>query len=145
MRDIRINREKYEVILTRKFAEKADDPRTEEFRLLQEVMATYPNITVKNHTIKKKPNKECYRGLTYKYMEEFIKKYEPNADSVLEEFEELIFISEGHSKAYRYPTIKKWFLEKYPDFSTFGTDTNEYEKRKAVEIKLSKDEEVAAA
>ena len=68
MRDIRIDRVNNVVIMTRKFAEKADDPRTEEFRLLQEVKAAYPNIKVKNHTIKKNPHKESYKGLTYDYM-----------------------------------------------------------------------------
>ena len=64
MRDIRIDRENNRIVMTRKFAKLADDPRTREFRLLQEAMETYPTFKVVNHTIKKNPKKECYRGLT---------------------------------------------------------------------------------
>ncbi len=124
MRDIIINREKNEVIMTSKFSRKADDPRTDEFRLLQEVKALYPNIVVKNHRIKKNPNKECYRGLTYEYMREYILTHENaiTVNTVLAEFDEMILISKCHSKGYRYPTIKKWFLEKYPKVEKFGKE-----------------------
>jgi len=134
MRDIRIDRENNVVVMTRKFAAKADDPRTEEFRLLQEVKAAYPNIKVKNHTIKKNPNKECYRGLTYDYMRKYIRIHESkeNVESALAELEDLIFTSKGHSKGYRYPTIKAWFLERYSDFATFGVDEKKL-KEKAIE------------
>ena len=134
MRDIIINREKNEVIMTSKFSKKADDPRTEEFRLLQEVKALYPNIVIKNHTIKKNPNKECYEGLTYEYMREYISKHENaiTVNKVLAELDEMIFISKCHSKGFRYPTIKKWFLEKYPNVKNYGKE----EKEEDNQIKL---------
>ena len=39
---------------------------------------------------------------------------------VLDEFFEMLLISKGHSKAFRYPTIKSWFLQRYPEFAEFG-------------------------
>jgi hypothetical protein len=36
------------------------------------------------------------------------------------EFNELVLISKCHSKALRYPAIKKWFLAKYPEVAEFG-------------------------
>lgn len=158
MKEIRIDRENNRIVMTRKFAMKADDPHTREFRLLQEVMETYPSFRVENHTIKKNPNKECYRGLTYEYMRTFIRAYESeeNVESALAELEELIFISRGHSKGYRYPTIKQWFLDKYPNFAEFGKEINksesseteveapETEERKEFEVKFSNLEPVAA-
>lgn len=145
MREIRIDRDNNRIVMTRKFAQKADDPTTREFRLLQEVMDTYPTFKVVNHTIKKNPNKECYKGLTYEYMREFIRTHEAkaNVESALAELEDLIFISKGHSNGYRYPTIKKWFLEKYPDFATFGTEAVETEERKTVELSFPSEEAVA--
>lgn len=136
MRDIIINREKNEVIMTSKFSRKADDPRTDEFRLLQEVKALYPNITVKNHTIKKNPNKECYRGLTYEYMREYILTHENaiTVNTVLAEFDEMILISKCHSKGYRYPTIKKWFLEKYPKVEKFGKEVIEEDNQLKLDL-----------
>ena len=76
MKGLKINFEERTIVMTRKFAKNADDPHTREFRLLQEVMETYPTFRVVNHTIKKNPNKECYRGLTYDYMRTFIRTYE---------------------------------------------------------------------
>ena len=152
MRDIRIDRENNRIVMTRKFAKLADDPHTREFRLLQEVMETYPTFNVVNHTIKKNPKKECYRGLTYDYMRDYIRnnEAEANVESALSELEHLIEISKCHSSGYRYPTIKKWFLEKYEDVAAFGkevekdTENEETEERKTVELSFPKEESVAA-
>ena len=146
MKPITIDEANNAIIITRKFAEKASDPRTQEYAMLQQVRRDYPYLTVRKHTIKKNPNKECYRGLTYKYMEEFIKTYESkaNVEKVLAELEELIFISQGHSKGYRYPTIKKWFIDKYPNFATFGMEINTTEERKVAELTFPNMEEAVA-
>ena len=147
MRDIRIDRDNNRIVMTRKFAKLADDPHTREFRLLQEVMETYPSFRVVNHTIKKNPKKECYRGLTYDYMRDYIRnnEAEPNVESALSELEHLIEISKCHSSGYRYPTIKKWFLEKYEDVAAFGKEVSETEERKAVELSFPNTDEVEIA
>ena len=43
----------------------------------------------------------------------------------LEQFEEMLLISQCHSKPFRYPTIKKWFLERYPAILDFGEESAE--------------------
>lgn len=146
MKPITIDEANNAIIITRKFAEKASDPRTQEYAMLQQVRRDYPYLTVRKHTIKKNPNKECYRGLTYEYMKEFIKTYESkaNVEKVLAELEELIFISKGHSKGYRYPTIKKWFIDKYPNFATFGMEISTTEERKVAELTFPNMEEAVA-
>ena len=40
-------------------------------------------------------------------------------EKALSDFDELILISKCQSKRYRYPTIKKWFLNKYPEVKGF--------------------------
>ena len=147
MKPIRIDFEKNEVIMTRKFAEAASNPYSKEYKMLQDVLNTYEGIHVRRHTIRKNPNKECYRGLTYDYMRRYIKTHEPkaNVESALAELEDMIFISKCHSNGFRYPTIKKWFLEKYQDVSLFGTEVNETEEMKTVEVNFSKNEELATA
>lgn len=134
MRDIRIDRDNDRIVLTRAFAQKADDPKTEEFLILQNAMNTYPTFRVVNHTIKKNPNKECYKGLTYDYMREYIAGHEPRAtvENVLNELEDMIGISKCHSKGYRYPTIKKWFLDKYPEVERFGKDEKQVKTKKNI-------------
>ena len=124
MRDITINFEERTIVMTRKFAELAADPFTTEFAKLQEVRNAYPNFRVKRHSIRKNPNKECYRGLTYDYMRDYIASHESEMEreSVLDELEEMITISKCHSNCHRYPTIKKWFLEKYPRVEMYGVE-----------------------
>lgn len=122
MRDIRVDFINNEIIMTRKFAAKASDPRSAEYTLLQATRQAYPNFAVRKHTIKKNASKECYKGLTYDYMRNYILTHESKVamDKVLAEFDNMLLISQCHSKGYRYPTIKKWFLDKYPEISQFG-------------------------
>ena len=58
---------------------------------------------------------KLYRGLTYEYMERYIATH--NVD-MMKVFDELRLISECHS--VRYPTIKNWFLETFPEVAQFG-------------------------
>ena len=57
--------------------------------------------------------------MTYAYMERYIESH-ANAEASMAEYRELRLISECHCKARRYPKIKKWFLEKYPEIEKFG-------------------------
>ena len=40
----------------------------------------------------------------------------------LKEFYEKRLIAECHGKAFRYPAIKRWFLEKYPEIVDHGME-----------------------
>ena len=51
------------------------------------------------------------------------------------EFDELVLISKCQTKAKRYPTIKKWFLAKYPAIAKFGMDAEVEADNKAEEAK----------
>ena len=88
---------------------------------MQGARQDYPTYVVVRRTIKKNPNRECYRGLTYDYMRDYISRYEPEEtrESVCAELEDMIQISRCHSRCKRYPVIKQWFLEKYPDVKNF--------------------------
>ena len=82
-----------------------------------------PGFSVCRRQIKSNPNKDSYQGLTYEWMRNHIATREPEAsrEAKLHEFDEMIYISECHSRRLRYPTIKKWFLNEYPDVAKFGT------------------------
>ena len=122
MREIYVDLEKRTIVMTKKFAVAASNPLSGEWKILQEVRNAYPEFEVKRHTIRKQPNKECYKGLTYDYMRNYILTHESKVamDKALAEFDNMLLISQCHSKGYRYPTIKKWFLDKYPEISQFG-------------------------
>ena len=116
------------IIIDKTFAKKASDVRSEEYKLLQQVRNDYPTYTVAVREIKKNPKKESYKGLTYQYMREYINTVEKNEEikeAVHAEMDRLILISQCHSQSKRYPEIKKWFLDKYPEVKEFGVPKEE--------------------
>jgi len=119
---LKIDHENGLLIMDRTFAKNAENTRSSEYSHLQSVRRDYPTYTVIRREIKKNPEMNHYKGLTYEYMEDYILTHESKetVDKVIEEFEEMILISRCHSKAFRYPVIKKWFLARYPEIAKFG-------------------------
>lgn len=122
-----INFEKSQIVMTKLFAKKCADTRSEEYAHLQSVRKDYPTFVVVTREIKKNPNKRVYKGLTYEYMRDYIILHTSpeNETMALAEFEELLLISRCQQQSRRYPAIKKWFLEKYPEIEDFGKDVAE--------------------
>ena len=124
------------IVMDRTFAKNAEIVGSKEYNNLQTCRRDYPEYTVVRREIKKNPNQERYGGLTYLYMEDYILTHESSetVKAVLEEFNEMLLISRGHSRAFRYPTIKKWFLQRYPEFTEFGMKHAEDHKVDIVNI-----------
>ena len=110
------------LVMDKTFAKNCVIAGSAEYNLLQATRNDYPKFTVVQRTIKRNKKKECYRGLTYDYMKAYIANHETEEEAkvVRAELDEMILISQCHSKGYRYPTIKAWFLEKYPKVAEFG-------------------------
>ena len=119
---LRINHENKTIVMDRTFAKFAENTRSDEYAHLQQVRRDYPDYTVTTRTIKRNPEKETYKGLTYEYMEDYILRHESEEKQlmVIKEFNELRTISKCHKQGLRYPTIKKWFLERYPEIVEFA-------------------------
>ena len=112
------------IVMDRTFAMNALNTRSDEYDHLQKVRKNYPKYSVVRREIKKNENKKTYKGLTYEYMEDYIMTH-GSAESVkanLKEFYEKRLIAECHGKAFRYPAIKRWFLEKYPEIVEHGME-----------------------
>jgi hypothetical protein len=105
------------------FAKMMQNPLSDEYAQLQRVRNDFPTFAIRHRQIKSNPKKDTYKGLTYEWMRNHIATREPEAsrEAKLHEFDEMIYISECHSRRLRYPTIKKWFLKEYPDVAKFGT------------------------
>ena len=118
---LKLNFEECLIVMDRTFAKNAENTRSEEYAHLQEVRNSYPEWKVVTRTIERNPSKESYKGLTYEYMEDYILRHESeeNQLAVIKEFNELRTISRCHKQGLRYPTIKKWFLNKYPEITDF--------------------------
>lgn len=111
---LKIDHNKRVIIMDRTFEKYAADTGSQEYAQLQRVRQDYPTYHVKRRTIKKNTAQEHYKGLSYKFMEDYIMTHE-NADRNLAEYKELRQQAECHS--VRYPVIKKWFLRTYPEIT----------------------------
>lgn len=124
---LKINHQESKIIMDRTFAKLSENTLSAEYAHLQQVRRDYPNYTVVRREIKSNPNKETYAGLTYQYMRDYISTHVPTdkVDDVMHEFDELILISNCHRVAKRYPTIKKWFLNMFPEIVAYGIKPTE--------------------
>lgn len=112
------------------FAKMMQNPLSDEYALLQKTRMDFPTFAVRTRQIKSNPKKDTYKGLTYEYMKKYIKLHETKeeAEKVIADLEDQILISKCHGQRLRYPTIKKWFLAKYPEVAKFGTEVVDQEE-----------------
>lgn len=134
------------------FAKMMQNPLSDEYALLQKTRMENPDFAVRRRQIKPNRKKETYAGLTYGYMRGYIDTHasEETRDQELAEFDELVLISKCHGRSLRYPTIKKWFLNKYPEVAKFGVDAapeaeEEAESQKVIPLNTAADPEAEAA
>ncbi len=125
MTAIRVDYAKGKIILSSAFVKKAFVPGTVEYNTLQSVRKDFPDFGIVTRKSKTNAAQEHYRGLTYDYMRDYISTHEKDAKTVLAELDEMIGISKCHSTCKRYPTIKAWFLERYPSVAEFGMPKSE--------------------
>ena len=115
---LRLNHDTRTIVMDKTFAKFAENTMSEEYAHLQRVRMDYPTYTVERRRITRNAAKECYRGLTYTYMKDYILSHGTEED--LHTYEEMKLIYKCHSKAFRYPTIKAWFLDRFPEIKAFG-------------------------
>ena len=117
-----INHANRTIIMDRTFAKFASNTKSPEYAQLQSVRRDYPDYTVVQRHIRTNNEKETYRGLTYAYMEDYILTHgtEETRAANFKEYSEMRLIAECHGKAFRYPVIKSWFLDKYPEIVNYG-------------------------
>lgn len=108
--------------INKTFAKMSENPFSEEYKMLQQIRKDYPSFTIRIRQIKKNSNKNSYKGLTYEYMRDYIILHTnpENESEAVAEFDELLMISRCQKQSLRYPTIKKWFLKKYPEVANFA-------------------------
>ncbi len=119
---IRVDFQNKRIVMDRAFAKNCENPSSIEYATLQRVRQDYPTFAVGTRSCTKNPKQERYAGLTYEYMENYIFTHEKGQklQEAMAEYEELRLIAECHSKSRRYPVIKSWFLNRYPDIAQFG-------------------------
>ena len=126
------------IVMDKTFYKNSSNIRFEEYTMLQRARQDYPTYTPVIKHIKRNPDKETYKGLTYAYMENYIQTHESadTVETVMAAYRELRLISECHGKARRYPTIKKWFLKKYPAIEQFGKEPEEQSEERTTNYEV---------
>lgn len=110
------------ILMNATFAKMETNTFSDEYAHLQRVREQNPGYKLKVRQIKRKANKLTYKGLTYERMREYIIRYTEDAKrtKLLADFDHLLDISYCQAKARRYPVIKKWFFEQFPEVKNFA-------------------------
>lgn len=118
---VRIDDEKRLIIMDKAFYNNSRKYGTPEYKNLLAVRKDFPDYTPTLRKIKKPDHTiERNKGLNYEFMEDYINKYEPmpTRETVLSSFQQMRIIAKAHQPGSSFATIKKWFLEKYPEVKT---------------------------
>ena len=128
MTNITINTRNHTIEMNKTFTAAASKYGSPEYVELQNARRDYPTYRVV--TIAKKAAKSDYKGLTYEYMEKYIKAHDDEKKSIMKEFLDLRGKSEDAkaigAMSEGYSRIKAWFFEQYPAIQKF------HEKREAL-------------
>ena len=120
---MKINFHSQVIEMTATFAKAAAKFGSDEYKALQEARRDYPNFKVATVTRKATTQKETYKGLTFSYMESYIKAHDDEEKSIMAEYEMLRGWSQEAQEALAEPCsyieIKIWFLNKFPAIAEF--------------------------
>ena len=96
---------------------------TAEFKNMLSLMQQFPNYKIQVAT-RATTKKSCdYKGLTYAYMEKYIKAHDNDKHTIMAEYEDLRGESDAAkdvlADSFTYQEIKNWFLGKFPEIRGF--------------------------
>ena len=121
MAKIKVDFSAKKIWVSTSFHKRAMTGNSTEYYELQSACEKHPGFSVAIRPFNKNAYQQHYKGLTYDYMRWYIRTYDSeNTDNMLKILEKMIDISKCQSMGYRYPVIKAWFLEKYPEIAKFG-------------------------
>lgn len=128
MSHITINTKAHTIEMSKKYATNASRFGTPEYNELQQARRDYPNYRIVTKSVKS--GKCAYSGLTYKFMEKYIKAHDDEEGTIFAEYNDLRAKSEEAmelgAESASYMEIKNWFLDKFPAIAEF------HKKREAI-------------
>ena len=120
---MKINHKNQTIEMSKKFAKAAEKFGSKEYKQLREARSDYPDFKVVTVSRKASGQKESYKGLTYSYMENYIKNHDDEKKSIMAEYEMLRGMSaetqEVLAETCSYIEMKAWFLKKFPAIAEF--------------------------
>ena len=120
---MRINLTERTIALTKKELTAASRYGSNAYNELQNARRDNPGFEIVTITRTVKTQRETYKGLTYAYMEKYIKSHDDAEETVWKEY----MICRGTPidpadelpVAYTYNQMKVWFLDKYEEIAKF--------------------------
>ena len=110
--------------ITAKFNEQMANPMSEEYKLVMQFRADFPNLTIVRKTHKtpsiyttksgEKFNCNQFKNLTYDRMEKFISALPQNVEYMSEYTVVKNFATSV--KGNGYPLVREWFMTQFPEF-----------------------------
>ena len=120
MTNITINNRKNIIEITKAFEKAASRFGSSEYKDLRQAMIDNPNFKVVVN--KRKTATTSFKGLTYDFMENYIKAHDDDGTAMIE-FKNLRATSDEAkavgAEALSYGEIKAWFFQQYPEFAEF--------------------------
>ena len=121
-----INEKKNAIELTKKEAKAAAKFGTPEYKALQEARKDYPGFKTVTITAKTPAKKDTFKGLTYEFMESYIKAHD---EELMAEYLNLRGLSdeakENLAEVHSYAAMKKWFLKNFPAIKEYHEKCDE--------------------
>lgn len=116
------------ITLTKKEMTAAHHVGSPEYKKLQTARRDYPDFRVTTITRKVNTQRETYKGLTYAYMEKYIKAHDDESCTIMAEYKMYRGISEDPADLlpdpYTYNEMKVWFLSKFEAVAKFYENRN---------------------
>ena len=105
-----------EAVVTKAFQKQARIFGTDEYKLWREVLKENPGVKMVTKSIKKNPDKETYKNLTYANMKKYIETQE-DAQELLAEFE--VEKKRASVQTNPYRSVLAWFLQKFENYNEY--------------------------
>ena len=109
MANIRINNTKREIVITKAFAKKAEQFRSDEYYELREAKNDNPTFKV---VVNKASKRDTMKGLTFKFIMQYVEKN--GTEAQMDEFETMTKNEDG-IQSMSYGEVKEWFLVSFPE------------------------------
>lgn len=108
--------------ISKAFEEAASNPASQEYKLLQQIRADFPGLTIIRKTRRAPKKARPTKNLTYANMEKYMSVFQ-NADELLAQFKVVKTCSLEQPSPYKF--VRDWFetqFPKYKELPDFGTN-----------------------
>lgn len=99
--------------MSKAFEEALNNPASEEYKLLKQLRADFPGLTIIRKTRRTSKKARPNKNLTYKHMEQYMSVFE-NASDLLARFKVVKECSKQQPSPYKF--VKDWFEDQFPKY-----------------------------